>query len=66
MPVYDLLSQPYTLRGWKKLSYALQNYVSGHAEFYRKGDFFLLQCCDGRTAGSLSGIPLLSRPLQEY
>ena len=49
MPVRYLISRPYVLRGWKKLPYALQNYVSGKTDFFRQDDFFLLQCCDGQT-----------------
>ena len=50
MPVHYLITPPYTLRGWKKLPYALQHYINGKTEFFRKEDFFLLQCCDGQTA----------------
>ena len=49
MPVHYLITPPYTLRGWKKLPYALQHYINGKTEFFRKEDFFLLQCCDGQT-----------------
>ena len=49
MPVHYLICQPYVLRGWKKLPYALQNYYSGQTEFFRENVFFLLQCCDGQT-----------------
>jgi len=50
MTVHYLLSRPYVLRGWKKLPYALQNYLTGKTEFFRQDVFFLLQCCDGQTA----------------
>ncbi len=50
MPVHYLISQPYTLRGWKKLPCALQHHITGKTEFFRREEFFLLQCCDGKTA----------------
>ncbi|MBR2561377.1 MAG: hypothetical protein IKE31_04415, partial [Eubacterium sp.] len=50
MPIRYLISQPYTLRGWKKLSCALQHYITGKTEFFRREDYFLLRCCDGQTA----------------
>jgi hypothetical protein len=40
MPVRYLISRPYVLRGWKKLPYALQNYVSGKTDFFRKESVF--------------------------
>ena len=50
MPVHYLISQPYILRGWKKLPYALQHYITGKTEFFRRDEFLLLKSCDGRTA----------------
>ena len=50
MPIRYLISQPYTLRGWKKLPCALQHYITGKTEFFRREDYFLLRCCDGQTA----------------
>ena len=49
MPHY-LIEEPYALRGWKKLPFALQNNLNGYTDFFREEkDYFLLRCCDGRT-----------------
>lgn len=43
-----LLNEPYLLRGWQKLPYALVDARSGNTEFFRKDVMDALLLCDGR------------------
>jgi hypothetical protein len=46
-PVRYLVSQPYALRGWKRLHYAVQNLRTSDTNFMTKDAFELLSSCNG-------------------
>ena len=44
-----IISENYSLRGWKKLPYGLQNIYTGNTEFMYKPMYSLLLDCNGIT-----------------
>ena len=46
-PIHYLISEPYALRGWKRLPYAVQNLHTTETRFMGKEAFELLSSCNG-------------------